>query len=123
MSPPANRTAGPERPAPRRDLAAMARHATDAASLLKALANETRLLVLCALVDGPKSVGELNERVELSQSALSQHLAVLREAGVVTTRREAQTIWYALAEGPATLVMEALHASFCAPRRPREPSR
>jgi DNA-binding transcriptional ArsR family regulator len=55
--------------------------------------------------------------VDVSQSALSQHLAVLREAGIVTTRREAQTIWYTLAEGPAHAVMAALHASFCAPRR------
>jgi DNA-binding transcriptional ArsR family regulator len=101
------------------ELAEMARHAGDAASLLKALANEQRLLVLCALVEGPKSVGELNDRVDVSQSALSQHLAVLREAGIVTTRREAQTIWYALAEGPAHAVMAALHASFCAPQRPR----
>jgi DNA-binding transcriptional ArsR family regulator len=98
-------------------LAEMARHADDAAALLKALANEQRLLVLCALVDGPKSVGELNDRVDLSQSALSQHLAVLRSAGIVTTRREAQTIWYALADGPAAAVMAALHASFCAPRK------
>ncbi len=100
------------------DLAEMARHADDAASLLKALANEQRLLVMCSLVDGPKSVGELNARVDLSQSALSQHLAVLRAAGVVTTRREGQTIWYALADGPATAVMNALHASFCAPKKP-----
>jgi DNA-binding transcriptional ArsR family regulator len=101
------------------ELAEMARHADDAAALLKALANESRLLVLCSLVDGPKSVGELNERVPLSQSALSQHLAVLRTAGIVTTRRKAQTIWYELAEGPAGAVMEALHRSYCAPRRPR----
>ena len=98
-------------------LAEMVRHADEAAALLKALANEHRLLVLCALVDGPKSVGDLNDRVELSQSALSQHLAVLRGAGIVTTRREAQTIWYALAEGPAAAVMEALHAAYCAPRK------
>jgi DNA-binding transcriptional ArsR family regulator len=101
------------------DLAEMARHADDAAALLKALANEQRLLVLCALVDGPKSVGELNDRVDLSQSALSQHLAVLRTAGVVRTRREAQTIWYELEDGPAAAVMAALHASFCAPRKPK----
>jgi len=101
------------------ELAEMARHADDAAALLKALANEHRLLVLCALVDGAKSVGELNDRVELSQSALSQHLAVLRAAGIVTTRREGQTIWYALAEGPAAAVMEALHAAYCAPRKSR----
>lgn len=102
-----------------RDLAEMGRHADDAARLLKALANEQRLLVLCSLVEGPKSVGELNACVDLSQSALSQHLAVLRDAGVVTTRREAQTIYYSLADGPAASVMDALHAWFCGPRRPR----
>ncbi len=105
------------------DLAEMARHADDAAALLKALANEQRLLVLCSLVEGEKSVGELNGRVDLSQSALSQHLAVLRAAGIVTTRREGQTIRYALAAGPATAVMQALHAAYCAPRRVRRATR
>lgn len=99
-----------------RELAEMSRHADDAAQLLKALANEQRLLVLCSLVDGPRSVGELNRCVDLSQSALSQHLAVLRDAGVVTTRREAQTIYYSLANGPAAGVMAALHAWFCGGR-------
>jgi DNA-binding transcriptional ArsR family regulator len=103
------------------DLAEMARHADEAAELLKALANEQRLLVLCSLVAGPKSVGALNAGIELSQSALSQHLAVLREAGVVSTRRDAQTIYYSLAEGPAAGVMTALHAWFC--RRGRGPQR
>lgn len=107
------------RPADARALAEMVRHAGDAAVLLKALANEQRLLVLCSLVDGPKSVSELNRAVELSQSALSQHLAVLRDAGVVTTRREAQTIHYSLADGPAAGVMAALHAWFCAPKPAR----
>lgn len=103
-----------------RELAEMARHAEDAAVLLKALANEQRLLVLCSLVDGPKSVGELNRCVDLSQSALSQHLAVLREAGVVSTRREAQTIYYSLGDGPAAGVMTALHAWFCTPKQHRK---
>ena len=101
----------------RPELTDVRRHAGDAADLLKALGNEQRLLVLCSLVDGPKSVGELNACVELSQSALSQHLAVLRESGVVSTRREAQTIYYSLAEGPAAGVMEALYSWFCAPKR------
>jgi ArsR family transcriptional regulator, virulence genes transcriptional regulator len=70
---------------------------------------------LCALLDGPMSVGEINERVPLSQSALSQHLAVLRAAGVVTTRRQSQTIYYALAQGPALKIMEVLYDAFCAP--------
>lgn len=97
----------------------MRRHADDAARLLKALANEKRLLLLCQLVEGECSVGELNTHVELSQPALSQHLAVLREDGLVTTRREAQTIYYALAPGPAQQVLATLHAIYCdpAPRR------
>ncbi len=97
-------------------------HAAAAAALLKALSNEQRLLILCALLDGPHSVGEINARIPLSQSALSQHLAVLREAGVVQTRRESQTIWYRLAPGPANHIMEALYHAFCAPR-PASPAR
>ena len=100
-------------------LAQVEEHVGDAASLLKALANEQRLLVLCALLDGPRSVGDINGRVPLSQSALSQHLAVLRTAGVVRTRRKSQTIWYEIAPGPATHMMEALYAAFCAPKARR----
>lgn len=100
-------------------VAAVQDHAPEAAALLKALANEQRLLVMCALLGGPLSVGEINDRVTLSQSALSQHLAVLREAGLVTTRRQSQTIYYALAHGPAVEIMEALYAAFCAPATPR----
>jgi DNA-binding transcriptional ArsR family regulator len=99
-------------------MAAVQEHAGEAAALLKALANDQRLLVLCSLLDGPLSVGEINERVELSQSALSQHLAVLRTARIVTTRRESQTIYYALAKGPALKVMEVLYEAFCAPKVP-----
>ena len=90
-------------------------HATEAATFLKALANDQRLLVLCALLDGPLSVGDINERVPLSQSALSQHLSVLRDAGLVSTTRRSQTIHYALAPGPALQIMEVLYATFCAP--------
>jgi ArsR family transcriptional regulator, virulence genes transcriptional regulator len=104
---------------PRPSVADVQAHAGQAAQLLKALANEQRLLVLCLLVDGERSVGEINEHVALSQSALSQHLALLRESGVVTARREAQTVWYTLAPGPAQRVMVALYESFCAPDRSR----
>jgi DNA-binding transcriptional ArsR family regulator len=100
-------------------MASVQEHAGEAAALLKALANDQRLLVLCSLLDGPLSVGEINERVELSQSALSQHLAVLRSARIVTTRRESQTIYYGLAEGPALKIMEVLYDAFCAPGAPR----
>lgn len=91
----------------------MREHAADATRLLKALANEKRLMLLCLLVEGERSVGELNARVELSQSALSQHLAVLRQDGLVTTRREAQTIYYAVAPGPAQQVIATLHDVYC----------
>ena len=94
---------------------AMLLHAADASRVLKALANEKRLLLLCQLVEGECSVGELNARVDLSQSALSQHLAVLRDEGLVTTRREAQTIYYALAEGPAQQILATLHGIYCGP--------
>ena len=91
----------------------MAQHANEAAALLKALAHPARLLVLCQLVEGEASVGELQPITGLSMSALSQHLAVLREMQLVTTRREAQTIYYALAEGFAASVLDTLYASYC----------
>ncbi len=90
-------------------------HAGEAAQLLKTLGNEQRLLVLCNLLGGPLSVGELNERVDLSQSALSQHLAVLRADELVETRREAQTIYYRLASGPVRALIETLHGIYCGP--------
>ena len=91
----------------------MARHADEAAALLKALAHPARLLVLCQLVEGEASVGELQPITGLSMSALSQHLSVLREMALVETRREAQTIFYSLAEGPAASVLDALYAAYC----------
>lgn len=100
-----------EMPSPRQ----MARHAGTAAALLKALAHPARLLVLCQLVQGESSVGELQPITGLSMSALSQHLSVLREMELVTTRREAQTIYYALAQGPALGVLDALYEAYCAP--------
>lgn len=95
------------------DLATMQAHAGEAAQLLKALANERRLQVLCLLAGGERSVGEINELLELSQSALSQHLAVLRDEHLVRTRREAQTIHYSLMPGPAAAVIETLHRFYC----------
>lgn len=96
-------------------LEVMQDHAVEAATFLKALANDQRLLTLCCLIDGPLSVGEINERVPLSQSSLSQHLGVLRDAGLVTTTRKSQTVYYALAQGPALKIMEILYSAFCAP--------
>lgn len=88
-------------------------HAEDAARLLKALANSARLQVLCSLVDGELSVGQINENVALSQSALSQHLAILRREGLVSTRRSGQTIYYALAGKAVQRVLEVLHDIYC----------
>lgn len=93
----------------------MRRHADEASQLLKALANENRLMILCALAEGEHSVGELNRRISLSQSALSQHLAVLRRDGLVNTRRQSQTIFYALVDGPAARLIELLHEIYCGP--------
>ncbi len=98
------------------DPAAMRGHASDAAQLLKALANEKRLMILCLLAEGERSVGELNAMLNLSQSALSQHLALLREEGLVRTRREAQTIHYSLTPGPAFQLIHTLHGIYCAPK-------
>jgi ArsR family transcriptional regulator, virulence genes transcriptional regulator len=88
-------------------------HAADAARLMKALGNEQRLLILCNLLEQPLSVSEINERVQLSQSALSQHLALLREQGMVETRREAQSVYYSLPPGAVTRVMAVLQEIFC----------
>lgn len=98
------------------DIEAMADNAAAAALWLKGFANEHRLLVLCSLVEGELPVSELNQRSALGQSALSQHLAFLREAGLVSTRRAGQRIFYRLADdGPKTL-MELLHARYCGNR-------
>lgn len=88
-------------------------HAAEAATLLKALANEQRLMILCHLVSGALTVGELNDRVSLSQSALSQHLAVLRESGIVQTERQAQSVRYSLPPGPVTKLLSVLHDEYC----------
>lgn len=94
--------------------ARMRPHADEAAELLRALANEQRLMILCQLAAGERSVSELNDNLPLSQSAVSQHLAVLRESGIVKTRKEAQTVHYSLADGPAARVMATLHDIYCA---------
>ncbi|HEU0151772.1 MAG TPA: metalloregulator ArsR/SmtB family transcription factor [Arenimonas sp.] len=84
-----------------------------ASDLLKAMANPQRLRVLCLLIEREMSVGEINALVDLSQSALSQHLAVLREKNLVSTRREAQTVYYAVSDGLVHDIIESLHAAFC----------
>jgi len=91
----------------------MAQHAEPAAELLKAMANPHRLQVLCLLEEGEMSVGAINQRIPLSQPALSQHLGVLRADGLVMTRRVAQTIYYRVAPGPTMEVIKVLHSHFC----------
>lgn len=98
---------------PATPLATMQLHACTASSLLKAMGNEQRLLILCLLVESELNVGELQARLVLSQSALSQHLALLRDAGFVNTRRVAQTVFYSLADGPVRQVMQTLHTIYC----------
>lgn len=95
------------------DVARMQVHAADASVLLKTIGNPQRLMILCHLVEGELGVGALHERLSLSQSALSQHLAVLREAGVVGTRREGVQVFYSLEPGPAQRVMATLHDIYC----------
>ena len=112
---PAERRPAPLQQPDTRLLEQMHEHAGEAADLLKALGNEQRLLILCNLLEQPLSVGELNQRVKLSQSALSQHLALLLEAGLVHTRREAQSIYYSLPAGPVTRVMALLQELYCVP--------
>ena len=95
------------------DIKTMRERARNAIPLLKAVSNENRLLILCHLGQGEMSVTELNERFDLSQSALSQHLGVLRRDGLVRTRRESQTIYYSLASKEAVGLIEFLHGEFC----------
>jgi DNA-binding transcriptional ArsR family regulator len=92
------------------------KNAHKASDLLGAMANTSRLMVLCRLADGEKSVSDLQPMIGLSQSALSQHLAVLRRKHLVHTRREGQSIYYSLASGEAASIMHTLHEQFCRQR-------
>lgn len=95
------------------ELAELEKNAERASQLLGAMANSHRLMVLCKLVEGEKSVNALAQSVGLSQSALSQHLAKLREKGFVSTRRDAQTIYYRLASEEVRLVLTTLYGIYC----------
>ena len=95
------------------DATAMAEHAAHAAALLKSLAHPARLQVLCRLVEGEAPVPELQALTGLSASALSQHLAVLREDGLVLTRRDGQSVYYSLPKGSARRIVETLHGLYC----------
>jgi ArsR family transcriptional regulator len=92
----------------------LAQQSAQAAGLLRALANEQRLLILCHLsAAGELSVTALGERMTLSQSSLSQHLARLREDGIVDFRREAQTLFYHIADQKAAQLLTLLHDIYC----------
>jgi len=95
--------------------------ASHAVELLKAMANEWRLMILCQLAEGEKTVSELQSVLGLSQSALSQHLAVLRRERIVTARKHAQSVSYSLAGDDAPRVMQTLHEVFCETRGDKKP--
>ena len=94
-------------------MAQMRENAGQAAQLLKSMSNEYRLLILCHLGAGEMSVSQLNEAIDLSQSSLSQHLARLRQDGLVKTRRESQTIYYSIAAPITMSVIELLQHTYC----------
>ena len=94
--------------------------ASNACDLLKAMANEWRLMILCQLAESEKTVSELQALLGLSQSALSQHLAILRREKIVRSRKHAQSVSYSLAGDEATRVMESLHDVFCGAAAPKE---
>jgi DNA-binding transcriptional ArsR family regulator len=103
--------------------ATLQRNARKVAPILKAMSNPSRLVILCQLAEGERSVGELEDAVGLSQSGISQHLGVLRRERVVVTRRERQTVFYSLASRDIVALITTLHDVFCkppaGPRRPR----
>lgn len=91
----------------------MERAADKASNLLKALSNRHRLLIICQLIDGERSVGELAEFLKLRDSTVSQHLALLRKDGLVSARRAAQTIFYSIASEPARDILKTLYQAYC----------
>ncbi len=96
------------------DLKALEARAGEVAGILAALANDRRLLILCKLVEHREAtVGALADAVGLSQSALSQHLARMREEGIVAFRRDAQTLWYRIADPRVEGLLSTLHRLYC----------
>ena len=100
------------------DMEALYENAERATGLLRTMSNQWRLLILCHLSQGEMSVHQLEDVIGLSQSALSQHLAILRRERLVRTRREAQSIIYSLASTEASAVMETLYELYCGPNAP-----
>jgi DNA-binding transcriptional ArsR family regulator len=97
--------------------------ADEASELLKALANRHRLMIICQLIDGERSVGELASFLGIRDSTVSQHLALLRRDGLVAARRDAQTIWYSISSGPARELVQTLYRLYCVPKAACGPSR
>jgi DNA-binding transcriptional ArsR family regulator len=100
---------------PNVDVDRMGEHAREASDFLKALAHESRLMILCDLLHGEKSVSELEALLLRRQSSVSQQLARLRLEGLVSTRRDGKTIYYSIASDRARSIIDVLYASFCAP--------
>lgn len=101
-------------PKPELTITEMLARADEASGFLKAISNKNRLVILCNLLQEELSVGALNEKVPLSQSALSQHLAVLRRDNLVATRRDSQTIYYSIGDSRVKELIRTLHDLFCA---------
>ncbi len=101
------------------DPKAMRVAADEASAFLKALSNRHRLLILCQLIDGEKSVGQLAEFLGIRDSTASQHLALLRRDRVIAGRRDGQTIWYRISSKPALDIMQVLYAAYCAGSKPQ----
>lgn len=98
------------------DVEIMQQAADEACELLKALSNRHRLLILCQLIEGEKSVGQLAEMLGIRDSTTSQHLALLRRDRLIAGRRDGQTIWYRIESEEARKVLEVLYATYCAPQ-------
>lgn len=96
------------------DLDQMTEAADKACALMKTLGHKGRLMVLCQLASGEKSVGELSKSLGIPQSPLSQHLSRMRSEDLVSTRRDAQTIYYSLAAAEARTIIECLYEMYCA---------
>jgi DNA-binding transcriptional ArsR family regulator len=101
------------------DFGMLLANARQASELLKALSHEVRLLILCFLIEGEKSVGEIEKMLDLRQPAVSQQLARLRADGLVETRRNGKSIYYSLARSEVRDVIGVLHDAFCKPRKIR----
>jgi DNA-binding transcriptional ArsR family regulator len=98
---------------PQSEMEQVRANALEAERYLKGIGNHKRLMILCVLMDRELSVGEINAQIDLSQSALSQHLAVMRELGFLATRKEAQVVYYRVVDDKVSSLLDALYQTFC----------